>query len=152
EPGHVLFEAVGLAGSLVALAQRREDLGEKARVPVDDLLIKAYGIGVPSLGLRDLRGDQSAPQCPRVVAVELLQVLACPRDVAGEPGLLGELAVVVRDARRSFAGVALELAIGFDGLVPLALALVYVDQLLERLLCERLARSELSEKRLRPIE
>src|SRR5262245_59154056 len=79
-------------------------------------------------------------------------MLACLRAIAGRPGYLCELAVILRDLARLAAAQDLELAQRFDGLLPLLLTLVDRDELFERGLGERRAVAELAEELLRAIE
>src|SRR5690606_4772828 len=136
----------------VALSKRRQDLRQEARIRIDDLLVQADRVRAAALGPRELRANQRAPQRTRLAVRALLEVILGTRDIPGDAGLLGQLAIVVRDARRLFACMPLELTIRVDRLLPLALALVDIDQLLERLLRECLTRPELREQRLRSIE
>src|SRR5690606_35134025 len=147
-----LVEAMRGAGALVALPQRRQDLRQKTRVRVDDLLIQPVRVGLAALRLRDLRADQRASQRARFTVRRVLQVILRAHGIARDPSLLRELAVVVGDPRGLLAGVPLELTIRFDRLLPLPLALIDLDQPLERLLRERLARLQLGEQRLGAIE
>src|SRR5690606_16334608 len=119
---------------------------------VDDLLIQANRVGLAALGPRDLRPDERAAQRARLAVRRVLQVILRTHCVTRNPSLLRELAVVVGDSRGLLARMPLELTIRFDRLLPLPLALVDLDQPLERQLRERLTRSQLGEQRLGAIE
>src|SRR5690606_8195859 len=136
----------------VAFLKRRQDLGQKARILVDHLLVQADRIPLAALRLRELRADQRAAQRARLAIRAVLEVVPRANGVPRQTGLLRQLAVVVRDPRRRLAGIPLELAIRIDRLLPFALALIDFDQLLEGLLRQCLTRTELREQRLRAIE
>src|SRR5262245_4354240 len=82
----------------------------------------------------------------------MAQMLARQRAVAGGSSELGELTVIMCDLARLAAAQYLELPQRLDGLLPLLLALVDRDELLERGLGERRTVAELGEKLLRAVE
>ena len=113
-------------------------------VGCDDLLVERNRLRVVLFLARQRGADQRAAQCARFAAHGIAQVLASERAIAGRPRELRELAVVVRDLARLRAAQHFQLAARIDGLLPLLLALVDADELLERGFGERRAVAQLA--------
>src|SRR5690606_33191861 len=92
----------------------------------EHLLVEAERFGVIAFCLCNSCANQRAAQHAGFAAHRALQVITCELEIARNACRLGELAVVMRDLARLLSGEYLELAPRFDGLGPLALALVDV--------------------------
>src|SRR5690606_36003512 len=112
---------------------------------LDHLLVERDGLREALLLLRERGADHRAPERAGLAADRGLQVRAREIAVALRARLLRKLAIIVRNLVRLVAAVHLELAVRFDRFFPLALALVDVDEFVERAFGERGAFGELAE-------
>ena len=148
----VLVELGRFADLVVALQQRRQDFRHEVSIVVQNLLVQPDRLLVIAFGFGDRGTDQGAAQSSGFAAHRVLEMAAGELEIAADSRGFRKLAIVVRDLRRLFAGQHFELALRFNRLGPLALALVDVDELLERRFGDGRTVDQLAKVLLRAIE
>src|SRR5688572_6931467 len=118
----------------------------------DDLLVERNRLAVVLFLARQSGADQSAAQRTGLAAHGVAQIVARKRTVARPTGKLRELAVIMRHLARLRSAQYLELTKRVDRFLPLLLALVDANELLERGLRKRRALAQLAEELLCAIE